>query len=160
MDGDPGKVVLFLYSESFYVLFVGLRLWLLNWLSRLMSYGRLLTRQFYPLSVQICIVINVPIISLRRWHRCFTWFEKRRLPTTISDINNIIYLLTDRNSLMLCYIHSVAAISKIVSKKVVRYFATTSNRMSKPKVLVTRGDIPESAINILAEKYCYIWLNK
>ncbi len=42
---------------------------------------------------------------------------------------------------------------RILKETVVRSFATTFNRMSKPKVLVTRGDIPETALNILAEKY-------
>ena len=68
---------------------------------------------------------------------------------------------------MLRYFHKISIARNVVDSWVlkpthVRRFATTSQRMNKPKVLVTRGDIPKSAISILEEKYTYsilpLWL--
>ena len=61
---------------------------------------------------------------------------------------------------MLRYFHKVSIARKVVDSWVlkptrVRYLATISQRMNRPKVLVTRGDIPKSAISILEEKYTY-----
>ncbi|XP_046458489.1 glyoxylate reductase/hydroxypyruvate reductase-like isoform X3 [Daphnia pulex] len=58
---------------------------------------------------------------------------------------------------MLRYFHKISIARNVVDSWVlkpthVRRFATTSQRMNKPKVLVTRGDIPKSAISILEEK--------
>lgn len=43
-------------------------------------------------------------------------------------------------------------INSWTSKPTVARFLTTANQMDKPKVLVTREDIPKSALSILEEK--------
>jgi hypothetical protein len=55
-----------------------------------------------------------------------------------------------------CYAIARNVVDSWVLKANSRHTFYDSQRMNKPKVLVTRGDILKSAIRILEEKYTYI----